>query len=150
MADNKSSVQRSRNMAAIKGKDTKPEIFLRTRLFSQGFRYRKNVRSLPGHPDLWLSRYNAVIFVNGCFWHRHANCKYAYTPKSRVDFWTDKFEKNIVRDQTVRKELESRHIRVLTVWECTIRKMQSSAEFCEITLNTIDRFLHSDTLELEL
>jgi len=150
MADNKSQDARSRNMAAIKGKDTKPELFLRSALFCKGLRYRKNVKSLPGCPDMWLAKYHTAIFVNGCFWHRHKDCKYAYMPKSRTEFWMTKFEKNEKRDTEVRERLKENNIRVLTVWECTIRKMQSSENDKENTLNDIIRFLNSDRSEIEL
>ena len=87
--DIKSAEDRSRNMAAIRSKDTKPEIFFRKLLFANGFRYRKNVNYVPGHPDLYLAKYHTAIFVHGCFWHRHKGCKYAYMPKSRQEFWND-------------------------------------------------------------
>ena len=120
MADIKSPQERSRNMAKIRSRDTKPEDYVRKLLFGQGYRYRKNVGGIPGHPDAWLPKYNTALFVHGCFWHRHAGCRYAYTPKSRVDFWADKFQKNIARDSAVRKQLADGKIRVLVIWECTV------------------------------
>ena len=90
MADIKSPEERSRNMSAIRSKDTEPEVYLRKLLLSEGLRYRKNVRNLPGCPDMYLARYNTAIFVHGCYWHRHEGCKYAYEPKSRWDFLQEK------------------------------------------------------------
>ena len=100
-------------MSCIKGKDTSIEIQVRKYLFSQGFRYRKNVKTLPGKPDIVLPKYRAVIFVHGCFWHRHKGCKYAYMPKSRVEFWQAKFAHNTERDQKVKDELNGLKIRCL-------------------------------------
>ena len=116
MADIVSPEQRSKNMAAIRSKDTKPEIYLRKLLFSQGFRYRIAAKNIPGHPDIFLRKYNTAIFVHGCFWHRHKGCKYAYTPKSRVEFWQKKFADNIRRDAVVRNELHDKNIKCLIVW----------------------------------
>jgi len=84
-------------MAAIRSTDTKPEVYIRKELFARGYRYRLHDARIPGHPDLYLSRYNAVIFVHGCYWHRHQGCKYAYTPKSRTEFWKKKFLDNVRR-----------------------------------------------------
>lgn len=95
MADIMTPEQRSRNMAAIKGKDTKPEIIMRKYLFSRGMRFRIQVRKLPGNPDIVLPKYKTVIFVNGCFWHGHEGCKYFRLPKSNVEFWKEKIERNI-------------------------------------------------------
>ena len=124
MADTISSEKRSKNMSAIRSKDTKPEIYLRKLLYHQGFRYRKNYSGVFGHPDIYLSKYKIAIFVHGCYWHRHNGCPYAYTPKSRVEFWQKKFNNNVRRDQVVQETLESQGIRYLVVWECTIQKMQ--------------------------
>ena len=87
MTDIKSPEERSRNMAAIRSKDTKPEVYLRKLLFAQGYRYRKNYKKIPGHPDIYLPKYRTAIFVHGCFWHRHQGCKYAYMPYSNIEFW---------------------------------------------------------------
>ena len=122
MADSLSPEKRSWNMSRIKGKDTSIEIQVRKYLFSQGFRYRKNVKSLPGKPDIVLPKYHAVVFVHGCFWHRHPGCKEAYMPKTRVVFWQEKFEKNIRNDALHRKELIDAGWRVFVVWECEIKK----------------------------
>lgn len=105
MADSLSPEKRSWNMSRIRGKDTSIEVKVRKYLFSQGFRYRKHVASLPGKPDIVLPKYHAVVFVNGCFWHRHPGCKEAYMPKSRVEFWQEKFERNVQNDALHRNEL---------------------------------------------
>lgn len=121
MADRVSKEVRSRNMAAIKGANTKPEELVRKYLFSKGFRYRKNVRSLPGSPDVVLSKYKTVIFVNGCFWHMH-DCKWFKWPKSNADFWREKITKNVERDARNKEALEKDGWQVLTVWECELKK----------------------------
>lgn len=95
MADVMTPKQRSRCMAAVKGKDTKPEMIVRKYLFSRGMRFRIQVRKLPGNPDIVLPKYKTVIFVNGCFWHGHEGCKYFRLPKSNVEFWKEKIERNI-------------------------------------------------------
>lgn len=117
------SEQRSKNMSAIRSKNTKPEIYFRKLLFAEGYRYSLNSKNISGHPDIFLGKYNTAIFINGCFWHRHKGCKYAYMPKSRVEFWQKKFEDNQKRDEKVGQELEERRIKRLVVWECTIKKM---------------------------
>lgn len=124
MADMVSPEKRSQNMSAIRSKNTKPEVYLRKLLFAQGYRYRIADKSVPGHPDIFLRKYNTAVFVNGCFWHRHPGCKYAYTPKSRVEFWQKKFDDNVRRDSAVKAELLEHGIKLLTVWECAIRRMQ--------------------------
>lgn len=150
MADIKSPEERSRNMAAIKGKNTKPEIYLRKLLFAQGFRYRTNTSSIPGHPDIWLKKYSTAVFVNGCFWHRHSGCKYAYIPKSRTEFWNLKFERNVLRDLEVRKQLENNEIKCLVVWECTIKAMIKNIEFRNECISSIEEFLSSDIMFEEI
>lgn len=112
---------RSYNMARIKGKDTKPEIIVRKYLFSKGFRYRKNVRKLAGSPDIVLPKYKTCIFVNGCFWHKHEGCKYFVWPKSNVEFWVNKIESNIARDNRNYRKLESDGWKVILVWECEVK-----------------------------
>jgi len=106
-------------MAAIRGKNTKAEVRLRKQLFAQGFRYRLHRRDLPGSPDIVLPKYRAVIFVHGCFWHRHG-CRFTTNPATNSDFWSVKFSKNLVRDRLVRAELLAEGWRVATVWECII------------------------------
>ena len=112
---------RSRLMAGIKGKNTKPELVVRRFLHAHGYRFRLHRRDLPGKPDILLPRLKACIFVHGCFWHRHANCKYAVLPKTRIDFWTKKLESNVARDLKVMKELTDKGWHVITVWECELK-----------------------------
>lgn len=108
-------------MSQIKNKGTKPEVTLRKALFARGFRYRVNVKTLPGKPDIVLPRYKTVIFVHGCFWHEHPGCKYAYTPKSNTEFWVNKISGNRERDAVVKRKLEESGWKVIVVWECEIR-----------------------------
>ncbi|MDD3033594.1 MAG: very short patch repair endonuclease [Bacteroidales bacterium] len=112
---------RSYNMSMIKGKDTKPEMLVRRFLFGNGFRYRVNLRGLPGKPDIVLRKYGVVIFINGCFWHGHENCKYFKIPKTRSDWWQNKIERNIKRDAKVRDELRQIGWRTMVVWECQLK-----------------------------
>ena len=144
MADIVSPEKRSQNMSAIRSKDTKPEVYLRKLLFAQGYRYRIADKSVPGHPDIFLRKYNTAIFVNGCFWHRHPGCKYAYTPKSRVEFWQKKFDDNVRRDSAVKAELLEHGIKLLTVWECAIRRMQRDKIEEERALTKIILFIKSN------
>ena len=114
------SEQRSRNMSAIKSKNTKPEIKVRKVLHSMGYRFRLHRKDLPGSPDIVLPKYKTVIFVHGCFWHRHENCKYASTPKTRQEFWEAKFRENINRDKLNQENLSSKGWKIIVVWECEI------------------------------
>ena len=114
--------KRSYNMSQIRGKDTKPEEIVRKYLFSQGFRYRKNDKRLPGKPDIVLPKHHTVVFVNGCFWHKHEGCKYFVWPRNNADFWRDKIEGNVRRDKLVQEELQSLGWRVLVIWECELKK----------------------------
>lgn len=148
--DIKSPEERSKNMAAIHSKNTKPEIYLRKLLFARGYRYGVNSKSVPGHPDIYMKKYNTAVFVHGCFWHRHEGCKYAYMPKSRVEFWLKKFEANVKRDELVRKELASKKIKVLIVWECTIKRMKKDKKTEEEVISLIEKFLISSEFELEI
>ena len=148
--DIKSPEERSRNMAAIRLKDTRPEIYFRKLLFAQGYRYSLNSKKIPGHPDIYLRKYNTAIFIHGCFWHRHSGCKYAYMPKSRVEFWQKKFEANVKRDYIVRMELRDKGIKCLIVWECTVRRIKRNQEDCISYLKTVEKFLKTDDLFLEL
>ena len=109
-------------MSRIKGKNTKPEELVRKYLFSQGFRYRKNDKRLPGSPDIVLPKYKTVIFVNGCFWHGHEGCKHFVWPKSNEEFWKNKIETNIARDKKKTQVLEELGWRVIVVWECELKK----------------------------
>lgn len=148
--DIKSPEERSRNMAAIRSKDTKPEIYFRKLLFSHGYRYSLNSKKIPGHPDIYLRKYNTAIFIHGCFWHRHSGCKYAYIPKSRVEFWQKKFEANIKRDYIVKMELQEKGIKCLIVWECTVKRMKRDQEDCDKYLKIVERFLESNQSLLEI
>ena len=116
-------------MAAIKGKDTKPEMIVRRYLFSRGLRYRVQVRKLPGTPDIVLPKYKTAIFVNGCFWHGHEGCKYFRLPKSRTEFWRDKIYSNIGRDMRTDVELRLAGWRVIRVWECEVRAVSGREVF---------------------
>lgn len=121
MPDIVDSATRSRMMAGIRSKDTKPELQVRKALHALGFRYRLHDRRLPGHPDLVLPRYRVAIFVHGCFWHRHEGCFHASTPATRAGFWAAKFEKNVQRDRQSRQALKEAGWRVLVVWECGLK-----------------------------
>lgn len=121
MADNHSKEVRSMNMSHIRSTNSKPEEIVRKYLFSKGFRYRKNVRKLPGCPDIVLPKYNTVIFVNGCFWHKH-DCPRFVWPSSNKDYWEPKILRNVERDQKNTEELRSLGWRVITVWECELKK----------------------------
>ncbi|MCA3108204.1 MAG: DNA mismatch endonuclease Vsr [Rhodocyclaceae bacterium] len=112
---------RSRMMAGIRGKDTAPELAVRKGLHAAGFRFRLHRRDLPGRPDIVLPRYRAVVFVHGCFWHRHAGCRYATTPSSNAMRWTRKFSENVARDRAAIAALESAGWRVAVTWECGLR-----------------------------
>ena len=105
-------------MSGIRGRDTKPELTVRRYLHARGLRFRLHVRELPGRPDIVLPRYRSVVFVHGCFWHRHPGCRFAYQPKSRREFWEAKLDGNAERDARHQLMLEAARWRVLTVWEC--------------------------------
>src|SRR4051812_10302481 len=112
---------RSRMMAGIRGRNTKPELIVRSYLHRSGFRFRLQAK-LPGKPDIALPKYKTVVFVHGCFWHRHAKCGLAYTPKTRGEFWSEKFAANVARDERAQAELAKLGWRVLVIWECELRK----------------------------
>lgn len=139
MADDKTPEARSRNMASIRSSETKPEMAVRKYLFSKGFRYRKNDRRLPGKPDIVLSKYKTVVFVNGCFWHMHG-CSRSRLPKSNLDYWIPKIQRNIERDKEEHSELEKLGWNVIVVWECELKKKvfeQRMEQLCnEIRNNT--------------
>lgn len=121
MTDVMTPEERSRCMAAIKGKDTKPEIIVRKYLFSRGLRYRIHNRKLPGSPDIVLKKYKTVVFVDGCFWHGHEDCKYFRIPKSNVYFWKHKIAMNMSRDYANNVDLELAGWKVIRIWECEIK-----------------------------
>src|SRR3989339_421835 len=121
MADVHDKATRSYNMSRIKNKNTKPEILVRKFLFANGFRYRINDKKLPGKPDIVLPKYKTVIFVNGCFWHGHENCKYFKLPGTRTEWWKEKIEGNIKNDLKKHAILTEAGYRVIVIWECEIK-----------------------------
>ena len=121
MTDRISKEHRSWNMSRIRGKDTKPEVLLRSLLHRAGYRFRLHGPDLPGKPDIVLRKYKTVIFVHGCFWHRHEGCPGATTPKTRTEFWNAKFRGTVERDRRKKAELERIGWKVLTVWECELK-----------------------------
>jgi DNA mismatch endonuclease (patch repair protein) len=121
MADDRSAEARSRAMAAVRSKDTAPEIAVRRLLHRMGYRFRLHLQTLPGKPDIILPKYKVCIFVHGCFWHRHADCKRATVPSSNKEFWRLKFEKNIIRDEFVKAELERLGWHVCVIWTCFVK-----------------------------
>ena len=139
MADNHSKEIRSKNMSHIRSTNSKPEEIVRKYLFSQGFRYRKNVKKLPGCPDIVLPKYHTVIFVNGCFWHKH-DCPRFVWPSSNLDYWKPKILRNVERDQINTEKLRSLGWRVITIWECELKKslrdVRLDALAAEICQNT--------------
>ncbi len=137
--DKMTSEQRHRCMAAIKGKDTKPEMVVRKYLFACGFRYRLNHPRLPGHPDLVLRKYRSVVFVNGCFWHGHAGCGSYRLPKTNTEYWAAKIERNQNRDVEVQRQLAQMGWHCITVWECQLKTKQreQTLQSLVFTLNRI-------------
>ena len=121
MPDNHSKEVRSMNMSHIRSTNSKPEEIVRKYLFSKGLRYRKNVRSLPGKPDIVVRKYKTIIFVNGCFWHKH-DCGRFVMPSSNIEYWTKKINRNVERDKSNTEQLEAQGWRVLTIWECQLKK----------------------------
>ena len=131
----KVSEQRSRNMSAIKSKNTKPEIAVRKLLHSMGYRFRLHRKDLPGSPDIVLPKYKTVIFVHGCFWHRHENCKYASSPKTRKEFWESKFKANVKRDKEIQEKIKNIGWKYVVIWECEARNIESIEEKIKRFLN---------------
>jgi DNA mismatch endonuclease (patch repair protein) len=119
---------RSALMRSVRSRDTVIEVSLRSMLHRAGFRFRKNVNTLPGKPDIVLPKYRAVVFVHGCFWHQHVGCKKSSRPKTNIDFWNSKLERNVERDKANIKLLEERGWKVLIVWECSFREPQKLLE----------------------
>lgn len=124
MADHISKQKRSWNMSRITSKDTKPEIVVRFLLHSLGYRFRLHRKDLPGKPDIVLPKYKTVIFVHGCFWHRHEGCKKATTPKSNMEYWLNKFARNISNDIRHKRELQELGWSVIVIWECETKNVQ--------------------------
>ncbi|WP_422028802.1 very short patch repair endonuclease [Roseovarius sp.] len=146
MTDIVNQKTRSRMMAGISGKDTKPELALRRALHARGFRFRLHSKAVHGRPDLVLPKYRAVVFVHGCFWHRHEGCRYATTPSTRQDFWQAKFEANVARDKAVRGRLLEDGWRVATVWECALRKTDQIAA----SVDRLSAWLRSEEYQIEI
>ena len=123
MPDRITKKQRSYNMSRIHSKETSIEKKVRKYLYHHGFRYRKNVKDLPGTPDIVIDKYRVVIFINGCFWHQHYGCKYAVLPKSHAEYWKAKLTRNVERDIEVYQELKQMDYRVIVIWECEIKEV---------------------------
>lgn len=132
MADVHSKEIRSYNMSRIKGKDTKPEMLVRKFLFASGFRYRLHDRKLPGKPDIVMPKYRTVIFIHGCFWHGHEECKYYIVPKTRTQWWLDKINRNKENDFENMRKLENYGWKVILIWECELKTKNKEA-----TLNAL-------------
>ena len=132
MADVHSIETRSYNMSRIKGKNTKPEMLVRRFLHGHGYRYKLHDKSLPGKPDIVLPKYKTVIFVHGCFWHGHENCKYFVVPKTKTEWWLNKINGNITNDTKVMKDLKNDGWRIITIWECDLKTAK-----VEKTLNNL-------------
>ncbi|MAN77464.1 MAG: very short patch repair endonuclease [Rhizobiales bacterium] len=137
---------RSRMMSEIRGKNTKPELSLRRALHARGFRFRLHSSKVHGRPDLVLPKHGAVVFVHGCFWHRHEGCRYTTTPSTRPEFWQAKFEANVARDLAVRRALLEDGWRVATVWECALRKPEQVVTSSE----DLSIWLRSEDLQIEI
>ena len=146
MVDIVDTATRSRMMAGIRGKNTRPEILIRSLLHRQGFRFRLNVRDLPGKPDIVLPRFHAVIFVNDCFWHGH-DCPLFKWPKTRQDFWRQKIEGNQTNDFKVKQTLLAAGWRVGIVWECSLR---GAGKNSDDVINKITTWLGSDQIVVEI
>ncbi len=131
-------------MARIRAKDTKPELFIRSELHKRGYRFKVHSKLVMGIPDLYFSKKQVAVFIHGCYWHRHPGCKFAYTPKSNVEFWIKKFDSNIKRDQAVLKILHEKDIRVLIIWECTVKNMISNSQICVNKLSAVEDFINNN------
>jgi DNA mismatch endonuclease (patch repair protein) len=142
MADVHEPAVRSYNMSRIKSKDTKPEILVRKFLFSKGFRYRVHVNKLPGKPDIVLKRYNSIIFIHGCFWHKHNDCKYFVIPKTRTKWWLDKINRNVENDLKNYNNLEELGWNIITIWECELKPKRR-----EGTLNNLIKLLKNEFIK---
>ena len=136
--DAKSTTDRSKNMAAVHSKDTRPEIFVRSTLHRLGFRFRIHRKDLSGKPDIVLPKHRIIIFVDGCFWHSHHGCKKSKLPTSNVEFWRSKISKNISRDQEVNFQLLHDGWRVLRVWECALKSTSAREAFPTLLKNWIN------------
>ncbi|MBI6886074.1 MULTISPECIES: very short patch repair endonuclease [Pseudomonas] len=135
--DTVDTATRSKMMSAIRGKDTGPEMIVRRFLHGRGYRYRVHRKDLPGNPDIVIPRLKVCIFVHGCFWHRHPYCPYATTPKTRPDFWSEKFRKNVARDLVNIGALEAGGWHVLIIWECELKKGHDALDCLEHKLRLL-------------
>jgi len=124
MTDRITKEHRSWNMSRICSKDTKAEKAVRSMLHGMGYRFRLHVKELAGKPDIVLPKYKTIIFIHGCYWHRHPGCKYAYTPKSRVTFWEKKFKENVRRDEKNQLDLKNLNWKVMVIWECELSDLE--------------------------
>jgi len=138
MADKVDKKRRSEIMSSIRGQNTKPEMIVRKYLFSKGFRYRLHDKSLPGKPDIKLTKYNSLVFINGCFWHGHTDCKIYVMPKTNKKFWYSKIENNVERDKRNIELLKNLGWKIIVVWECEIKRKNR-----ELALqNLVDKILN--------
>lgn len=144
MPDIVSAETRSRMMSGIRGKNTKPEVVVRQGLHARGFRFRLHAKDLPGKPDLVLPKWNAVVLVHGCFWHRHERCRFATSPATRPDFWAGKFASTISRDRRNADALHAAGWRTATIWECALKRNSHEA------LHALEDWLRSDAQHIEL
>lgn len=135
MADTVSKQKRSEIMSHVTEKETKPEIMVRKYLFARGLRYRKNVKQLPGTPDIVFPKYKTAVFVNGCFWHGHKECKYSHLPSTNLEYWEKKIADNLERDERKTRELEKLGYRVLIVWQCQLKP--------NIKIETLETLYHN-------
>lgn len=135
MADTVSKEKRSEIMSHVTGKETKPEIIVRKYLFARGLRYRKNVKRLPGTPDIVFPKYKTAVFVNGCFWHGHKGCRYSHLPSTNFEYWEKKIADNIERDERKKRELEGLGYRVLIIWQCQLKS--------NTKIETLDALYHN-------
>lgn len=138
MADRLSKEERSELMSHIRSVNTKPEVALRRALWRRGFRYRVNVKNLPGSPDIVLSKHRTVVFVHGCFWHGHNGCKEYTVPKTNTQFWVNKVARNQERDQEVWRKLEAKGWSVVIVWECELVKAKFASTVERVTVEIIE------------
>ena len=137
---------RSKMMSNIKSKNTKPEIIVRSLLHQKGFRFRLHDKKLPGKPDIVLKKYNAVVFIHGCYWHRHENCRLTSTPKQNAEFWNKKFSDNIHRDNEVYYQLKKLGWRTAIIWECCIRDKKNLSD----TIDLLASWVKSDREYIEI
>lgn len=140
--DNVGKYSNSYNMSKIRGTNTKPEILVRRFLYANNIRYRKNLKTLPGSPDIVLRKFCTVIFINGCFWHGHENCKYFSIPKTRIEFWTNKIQRNVERDKESKEKLQRLGWDVVVIWECQLTPKKRKA-----TLNALLDVLYKNLLD---